>query len=199
MAWTRSTGWQESCVQCARGRSPLLAMACSLKTWAHRAPARRTAAIINIGVLLMTIASIAPSADVVPNVPVSLTTLPRTLVVLAFIATSTLASLLLLVNFDRTESEIESIHSPAGNQVELSTAEPVRGMVQQMQHDLRTPLNAIIGFSDMMQQQMHGPLGSDHYQEYVAYIRESGETLLVAIEGTLAITQRLAEQDQRQS
>ncbi|MGB0574831.1 MAG: histidine kinase dimerization/phospho-acceptor domain-containing protein [Alphaproteobacteria bacterium] len=28
-------------------------------------------------------------------------------------------------------------------------------------HELRTPLNAIIGFSDLMQREMFGPLGNE--------------------------------------
>ena len=35
-----------------------------------------------------------------------------------------------------------------------------------MSHELRTPLNAIIGFSEIMESGMFGPLGADRYQEY---------------------------------
>jgi signal transduction histidine kinase len=66
------------------------------------------------------------------------------------------------------------------------------GLMSSMQHDLRTPLNAIIGFSDIMQQELHGPLGSDRYHSYAGHIRESGIVLLGAIESTLALTLRLA-------
>lgn len=47
-----------------------------------------------------------------------------------------------------------------------------------MSHELRTPLNAIIGFSEMMQRQMLGPIGTEKYLDYIAGIRESGEHLL---------------------
>jgi two-component system cell cycle sensor histidine kinase PleC len=47
-----------------------------------------------------------------------------------------------------------------------------------MSHELRTPLNAIIGFSEMMQRQLLGPIGSTRYLDYIAGIRESGEHLL---------------------
>ncbi len=47
-----------------------------------------------------------------------------------------------------------------------------------MSHELRTPLNAIIGFSEMMQQQLLGPIGNERYIDYIKGIRESGEHLL---------------------
>jgi len=46
-----------------------------------------------------------------------------------------------------------------------------------MSHELRTPLNAVIGFSDIMQHQVKGPLNAA-YQEYAALINESGNHLL---------------------
>jgi signal transduction histidine kinase len=46
-----------------------------------------------------------------------------------------------------------------------------------MSHELRTPLNAVIGFSDIMQHQVKGPL-NEAYQEYAALINESGHHLL---------------------
>lgn len=47
-----------------------------------------------------------------------------------------------------------------------------------MSHELRTPLNAIIGFSEMMQRQLLGPIGTEKYLDYIGGIRESGEHLL---------------------
>lgn len=47
-----------------------------------------------------------------------------------------------------------------------------------MSHELRTPLNAIIGFSEIMESQILGPLGNDKYQEYAKDIHESGAHLL---------------------
>ncbi|TNE42583.1 MAG: PAS domain S-box protein [Alphaproteobacteria bacterium] len=52
-------------------------------------------------------------------------------------------------------------------------------------HELRTPLNAIIGFSDMMQQKVFGPLGDSHYEDYARLINESGEHLLELINDLL--------------
>ena len=54
-----------------------------------------------------------------------------------------------------------------------------------MSHELRTPLNAIIGFSEMMQRQLLGPIGTPKYIEYIQGIRESGEHLLDLISDIL--------------
>ncbi|MBB4266738.1 PAS domain S-box protein [Roseospira visakhapatnamensis] len=54
-----------------------------------------------------------------------------------------------------------------------------------MSHELRTPLNAVIGFSDIMQRQLFGPLGASQYLEYVDYIHGSGEYLLALINDIL--------------
>ena len=44
-------------------------------------------------------------------------------------------------------------------------------------HELRTPLNAIIGFSDLMQREMLGPLGNEQYADYIRDIHQSGSHL----------------------
>ena len=54
-----------------------------------------------------------------------------------------------------------------------------------MSQELRTPLNAIIGFSEIMESGMFGPLGADKYIEYARDIRESGEYLLDVINDIL--------------
>ena len=54
-----------------------------------------------------------------------------------------------------------------------------------MSHELRTPLNAIIGFSEIMESSMFGPLGAEKYNEYCRDIRESGRYLLDVINDIL--------------
>jgi two-component system, cell cycle sensor histidine kinase PleC len=54
-----------------------------------------------------------------------------------------------------------------------------------MSHELRTPLNAIIGFSEIMESGMFGPLGAEKYSEYSRDIRESGQYLLDVINDIL--------------
>ncbi len=54
-------------------------------------------------------------------------------------------------------------------------------------HELRTPLNAIIGFSQILQQKLFGPVGPQ-YEEYVDDIVGSGHHLLGLIEDLLDIS-----------
>jgi signal transduction histidine kinase len=57
-----------------------------------------------------------------------------------------------------------------------------------MSHELRTPLNAIIGFSEVMQLEAFGPLGSTQYKNYSRDIHESGKHLLALISDILDIS-----------
>ena len=52
-------------------------------------------------------------------------------------------------------------------------------------HELRTPLNAIIGFSEILKNQMFGPLGSARYRGYVDDIHGSGVHLLSLVNDLL--------------
>ncbi len=54
-----------------------------------------------------------------------------------------------------------------------------------MSHELRTPLNAIIGFSEMIESGVFGPVGSAKYLEYATDINESGQHLLELINDIL--------------
>lgn len=54
-----------------------------------------------------------------------------------------------------------------------------------MSHELRTPLNAVLGFSEMMERQVFGPLGAERYSEYVRDIHSSASHLLGLISDLL--------------
>jgi two-component system cell cycle sensor histidine kinase PleC len=47
-----------------------------------------------------------------------------------------------------------------------------------MSHELRTPLNAILGFSEVMKDEMIGPIGNSKYRSYAGDIHASGQHLL---------------------
>ena len=57
-----------------------------------------------------------------------------------------------------------------------------------MSHELRTPLNAIIGFSDIMNKESLGPVGSPQYREYAGDIHTAGNHLLSLINDVLDIS-----------
>jgi len=57
-----------------------------------------------------------------------------------------------------------------------------------MSHELRTPLNAIIGFSEIISNQMFGPVGQTKYVDYATDIRSSGAHLLSIINDILDIS-----------
>lgn len=56
-----------------------------------------------------------------------------------------------------------------------------------MSHELKTPLNAIIGFSEMVQSEMLGPIGNQAYLGYVKDIHDSGNKLLAIINDVLDV------------
>ncbi|MFO1187865.1 MAG: histidine kinase dimerization/phospho-acceptor domain-containing protein [Alphaproteobacteria bacterium] len=57
-----------------------------------------------------------------------------------------------------------------------------------MSHELRTPLNAIMGFSELMQTELFGPLGSPRYKEYLADVHKSATHLLSIISDILDLS-----------
>ena len=57
-----------------------------------------------------------------------------------------------------------------------------------MSHELRTPLNAIIGFSDIIKEQMLGPVENDRYLEYIRDINSSASHLLSVINDILDLS-----------
>ena len=59
-----------------------------------------------------------------------------------------------------------------------ATEEANETLLETLSHDLRTPLNTIIGFADMMDQEILGPLTNPHYREYVEVISTEGRRML---------------------
>jgi signal transduction histidine kinase len=57
-----------------------------------------------------------------------------------------------------------------------------------MSHELRTPLNAIIGFSEIMENEMFGPVSNERYLEYINLINGSGRHLLALVNEVLDLS-----------
>jgi two-component system, cell cycle sensor histidine kinase PleC len=57
-----------------------------------------------------------------------------------------------------------------------------------MAHELRTPLNAVLGFSDMILNEIYGPVEPARYRSYASYISESGRHLLSLINDLLDLS-----------
>ena len=66
-----------------------------------------------------------------------------------------------------------------------AAAEAKSAFLGNMSHELRTPLNAIIGFSEILKDQVLGPMGEPKYAEFAADIHESGAHLLGIINDVL--------------
>lgn len=57
-----------------------------------------------------------------------------------------------------------------------------------MSHELRTPLNAILGFSEIIEREVLGPLGDPRYKGYAADVYRSGKDLLLIINDILDLS-----------
>ena len=81
----------------------------------------------------------------------------------------------------------KSISEAARNQAEDANLAKSRFLAT-MSHELRTPLNAILGFSEIMREELMGPIGNDQYREYAQDIHNSGSHLLKLINEILDIS-----------
>ena len=57
--------------------------------------------------------------------------------------------------------------------------------IAKMNHELKTPLNAILGFAQVMDKEVFGPISNEKYKRYIKKIISSGEMLLSLIENIL--------------
>lgn len=67
-----------------------------------------------------------------------------------------------------------------------------RAFLSQMSHELRTPLNAILGFSQVITEEVFGPISPARYQAYAHDIKDSANHLLEMV------TRILAQADEEQ-
>ena len=85
----------------------------------------------------------------------------------------------------RKESDLAineaKVHSDLANRAKSE-------FLSNMSHELRTPLNSIIGFSEMIKNEVFGPIGKKEYFDYAADIHNSGQKLLRVINEILDIS-----------
>jgi hypothetical protein len=90
-----------------------------------------------------------------------------------------------VANIELQMANIESAKSKERAEVANRTKS---SFLANMSHELRTPLNAIIGFSEIIKDQIMGPIGKPAYAEYAKDIWGAGEHLLEIINNVLDIS-----------
>ncbi len=91
---------------------------------------------------------------------------------------------------DSLISELEeatSISDEARRRAEAANKAKSRFLAT-MSHELRTPLNAIMGFAEVMEKEILGPIGNSTYREYSRNIHASGSHLLNIINEILDLS-----------
>lgn len=83
----------------------------------------------------------------------------------------------------------QALRNTAEAQLRAEQAARVKtDFVAHVSHELRTPLNAVIGFGEVLEREIFGPLGHPKYSEYARDIRESGQHLLSLINDVLDLS-----------
>ena len=82
---------------------------------------------------------------------------------------------------ERDKAEVERKKAETANIAKSS-------FLANMSHELRTPLNAILGFSEVLEREMFGPLDNATYKDYAGDIHNSGQYLLGLINDILDIS-----------
>jgi PAS domain S-box-containing protein len=95
---------------------------------------------------------------------------------------------------EEQRQELESANYEIKPKAEIASDEQIADycktqFLANMSHDLRTPLNAIIGFSEVIKDQLFGPIENPRYVSYAKDIFRSGQELL----GTISEIMELSE------
>ncbi len=65
-------------------------------------------------------------------------------------------------------------------------------LMERLAHDLRIPITSIMGFSELIESQTFGAIGSAKYAEYIKIIRECGAHAVQIIDGMLSVAKAQA-------
>jgi two-component system, cell cycle sensor histidine kinase PleC len=85
------------------------------------------------------------------------------------------------LKIERDRAESEKIKAESANHAKSS-------FLANMSHELRTPLNAILGFSEILERELFGPMTNNAYKDYAGDIHNSGQYLLGLINDILDIS-----------
>jgi len=100
---------------------------------------------------------------------------------------------------DQQRKEEDYQHQIAALKAELAQAQHARqdavdtarirkDFLTTTSHELRTPLNAILGFSEILRDEMFGPMQNERYLEYAKIIHQSGGHVLSLINDLLDLS-----------
>lgn len=164
------------------------------------------AAIIHLALLALTVMS---KFAILPAQAAGVAAVGATAQNGLLIISGTIAALLALLASKQRNADLRLANSSTMRKENLSTHEKFAPkancqsncesqknwaeLMARANHEFRTPLNAVIGFSDVMQRELLGPIGHDRYRDYIGHIRESGFALLKSAENTLAMTSLVAD------
>ncbi|WP_372097105.1 sensor histidine kinase [Tistrella mobilis] len=90
----------------------------------------------------------------------------------------------------RLDAALDAVHAERGRLIDERQAH--FEMLSRMSHELRTPLNAILGFAEVIQGEMMGPVGARAYSDYAGLIHSSGGDLLHMVDGLLKMSEAKA-------
>jgi two-component system cell cycle sensor histidine kinase PleC len=85
------------------------------------------------------------------------------------------------LKLERDKAEDERLKAETANKAKSA-------FLANMSHELRTPLNAILGFSEVLEREMFGPLANTTYKDYAGDIHTSGRHLLGLINDILDLS-----------
>jgi two-component system, cell cycle sensor histidine kinase PleC len=90
-------------------------------------------------------------------------------------------SLIAELQLERDRAEMEKQKAETANLAKSS-------FLANMSHELRTPLNAILGFSEVLERELFGPMSNTAYKDYAGDIHNSGRYLLGLINDILDLS-----------